>query len=455
MAIPSRTTTTNADGGRIWVYPRDIPGLFHHMHRWTSAALHFFLFVVPWLKIHGERVLFIDLPGRKVWAMGTLYTAADGVLLMILGLIAAFSLFFFTALFGRLWCGYACPQSVFLINWVLPIEQYIEGDWRARKKRDDRGFTWTTTARKGVKFAAFAVIATALSMAFMGFFTDPWELWTLQAGGANYAIVGVFAAGWFVDFTYFREQVCNYVCPYARFQGALMDEESLTIGYDALRGETRGGKGAAAAGRCLDCNWCVQVCPQGIDIRDGFQLECIACGRCVDACTSVMLKASPRTRTLVSYSTVAESKGDSHGSSRFRTRLYGVLLIGLSLTFAVLVLTRAPFEISVNRAPGSLFQVDGGDEVRNTYLVRHTNTAGQARDFTFAVEGLPEATVVIPPVNLEPEESRQIPLALSMPLSLVDSRTYPITVSASDGTVERTWETTFKTPGPAVASESK
>jgi len=455
MSIPSRTTTTDEAGGRIWVYPRDIPGLFHHIHRWTSAALHFFLFVVPWLNIHGERVLFIDLPGRKVWAMGTLYTAADGVLLVFIGLIGAFSLFFFTSLFGRLWCGFACPQSVFLINWVLPVEQWIEGGWRARKKRDDKGFSWSTTGRKALKFVALAAIAVLLSMAFMGFFTDPWELWTLQAGSANYAIVAVFGLGWFVDFAYFREQVCNYICPYARFQGALMDEESLTISYDALRGEDRGGKGASAEGRCLDCNWCVQVCPQGIDIRDGFQLECIACGRCVDACTSVMLKASPRTRTLVSYSTVATSKGQPGGASSIRTRLYGLLLVGLSVAFALLIVFRAPFEVSVNRAPGSLFQLDDGGHVRNTYLVRLTNRDSESRQFSFEIQGLPGVSVVVPPVALEPEETRQVPLALSMPMSLVDTRTYPIVVRVSDGSDAIDWDTTFKTPGPVANLESK
>ena len=225
--ISATTTTSDKDGNRIWVYPRDIPGLFHHVHRWTSLALHGFLFVVPWLTVAGgHRVLMVDLPARRVWALGHLFTASDGVMLMLMGLLAAFSLFFFTSIFGRLWCGYLCPQSVFMINWVLPIEKWIEGDRRDRMKRDKKGFTWPTTVRKGVKFALFFGLAFGLSMSFMGFFSDPYELWTFQSGMGNYSVVAFFTGLWFFDFSYFREQTCNYICPYARFQGALMDDHS-------------------------------------------------------------------------------------------------------------------------------------------------------------------------------------------------------------------------------------
>ncbi|MFT4623752.1 MAG: cytochrome c oxidase accessory protein FixG [Myxococcota bacterium] len=450
MAIPARTATVAADGTRVWVYPRDIPGGFHKLHRWTSAALHVVLFVVPWLSIGGKRVLHIDVAGRRVWALGQMFTAADGVLLMLMGLLAAFLLFFFTSLFGRLWCGFACPQSVFLINWVLPVEQWIEGIWKQRIKRDGKGFTVSTTGLKATKFTAFAAIAFLLSMGFMGFFSDPAELWTLRAGSTSYGVVAFFTGLWFLDFAYAREQVCNYICPYARFQGALMDEQSLTITYDVGRGEARGGKGAARDGRCLDCNWCVQVCPQGIDIRDGFQLECIACGRCVDACTAVMAKASPSTETLISYGTIAEQQGRDRRTVRFRTALYAALLTGLAAAFLGVLLTRAPFEVTVNRAPGSLFQIDG-DLVRNTFLVHLTNTADAERAYSFDVEGLDDAVVTMPAVTLGPYETRMIPLAVQLARDRVTERTYPLHVHVDDGHGAVTWETTFKTPGPGVA----
>lgn len=446
--IPGRSTTANADGSRIWVYPRDIPGLFHHVHRWTSAALHAFLLVVPWLTVAGgHRVLLIDLPARRVWLLGHLFTATDGVILMLLALTAAFSLFFFTSIFGRLWCGYFCPQSVFLINWVLPIEQFFEGDRRDRMKRDSKGFTVPTTVRKAAKFAVFGGLAFGLSMSFMGFFSDPAELWTFRAGASNYAVVAFFTGLWFFDFVYFREQVCNYLCPYARFQGALMDDHSLTIGYDEDRAEPRGGKGAAAEGRCLDCNWCVQVCPQGIDIRDGFQLECIACGRCVDACTSVMAKASPRTKTLVSYKTIAGSQGLEAKRLRPRTVVYAGVLSVLAIAFTAVILLRAPFAVTVNRAPGSLYQLDADGMVRNTYLVRIENDGSETRSYDFEVKGLDGAEWTIPPVTLVPTEVRQVPLAVRVPADTVTERTIPIVVHVDDGTDHVKWKTTFKTPG--------
>lgn len=449
MTIPGKTTTANADGSRIWVYPRDIPGLFHHVHRWTSLGLHAFLFVVPWLTVAGgHRVLMIDLPARRAWVLGHLFTADDGFLLMLLGLMAAFALFFFTSIFGRLWCGYVCPQSVFLINWVLPIERWLEGDRRERIKRDNKGFRLTTTLRKGAKFGLFAALALLLSMSFMGFFSDPYELWTLRAGATNYAVVAFFTGLWFFDFAYFREQVCNYLCPYARFQGALMDEHSLTISYDAGRGDPRGGKGAAESGRCLDCNWCVQVCPQGIDIRDGFQLECIACGRCVDACTSVMAKASPQTKTLVEYATVAGSRGDQAKTVRPRTVIYAALLAGLAAAIVASVALRAPFSVTVNRAPRSLYQVDADGHIRNTYLVRIENRGAEERTYDFEVTGPAGVTWIIPPVSLVPAEVRQVPLAVRVPQSPTMDRTLPLEVRVDDGSDVVEWRTTFKTPGP-------
>lgn len=454
MTISARTTTIDADGARIWVYPREVPGLFHRLHRGSSAALHAFLIVVPWLRWEGQRVLGIDVPGRKVWVLGEMFTASDGVLLMLLGLLAAFSLFFFTSLLGRLWCGYLCPQSVFLINWVLPIEEWLEGDRKARIKRDDAGFSFDATWRKAVKFGLYLALAFALSMSFMGFFADPRLLWTFGAGGGNYAVVAFFTGMWFADWVYFREQVCNYVCPYARFQGALMDDHSLTITYDEARAEPRGGKGAADDNRCVDCGWCVQVCPQGIDIRDGFQLECIACGRCVDACTAVMEKARPgKNTTLVQYGTVAGSRGEPGRILRPRTVLYAALLTGLSAAFVFVVATRAPFEVTINRAPGSLYQVDADGGVRNTFLVRLVNTGHEPVTYALAVDGLPNAKIVAPPATLQPEETRMVPLAIRIPAGDAVERTLPIVLRVSDG--ERTVEQahTFKTPGPTGTPE--
>ncbi len=452
MPISPTTSTTRSDGSRLWVYPRQMKGSFHRWHWWTSAFLHLFLVVVPWIEIGGYRALLIDLPGRKVWVLGYLFTASDGALLMLMGLFATFALFFFTSLFGRLWCGYMCPHSVFLLNWVLPLENWIEGDRKARIRRDNKGVQWQTTARKAVKFALFGLISFLLSMAFMGFFSDPWLLWSFQEGNASYGIVAAFTGMWFFDFALFREQFCNFLCPYARLQGAMMDDQSLEMTYDTARGDPRGGgKAAIAENRCVDCDWCVHVCPQGIDIRDGFQLECIACGRCADACAAIHEKVGGT--TLVQYGTQAGASGGETRLFRVRTVLYAGLLCVIGLAFVGILATRTPFEATVNRSPGTLFQVDG-DQVRNTYIVRITNTGSESASYSVTVDGLDGALVSTAPVTLAPEESRTVPMVVQVFHSNNLVRTHYITVTIDDGEGRVVRKATFKTPAGKLEGKS-
>lgn len=449
MAIPLLTPTQDAKGARVWVYPKQMGGPYKRIHRVTSLLLHLFLFVTPWISIGGYPALHIDLPARQVWVLGTLFTASDGVLLMLMGLMAAFCLFFFTSMFGRLWCGYACPQSVFMLNWVFPIEEWIEGK-RSKRMRRDRGekdFDWAW--RKAAKFGLFAGIAFLLSMSFMGFFSRPADLWTLNEGAWDYGIVGFFTAVWFFDFSYFREQVCNLICPYARFQSALMDDQSLVITYDSGRGDPRGGgKLAAKEGRCLDCNWCVDVCPQGIDIRDGFQLECIACGKCADACAAVHEKAGGKFESLVAYGTIAELEERPRHWIRGRTVLYATLLTALLSAFVGVLSFRAPFQATVNRAPGTLFVVDDEGYIRNTFLVRITNTDPEVAAYSVTVDGLDGVELTVPLIELQSTETRMVPLVLRYAHDKVASRTYPITVQVRSGAEAVSIPTTFKTPGP-------
>ena len=279
-------------GARRWVVPLASRGRFSSWHRRTAAVLFAILLVGPWLTWGGEPLVRFDVPARRVHLLGQLFQASDGVLLMLAALLAAFGLFFFTTIFGRLWCGYACPQSVFMINLVFPVEEWIEGPRGVRAARDRGPWTLGRAWRKLAKWSVLLVLAGVISASFMGFFQPAAEVWTGRASGTTYGVVGFFTFLWFWDFAWYREQTCNVVCPYARFQSALVDDESLVISYDAPRGEPRG-RAAKARGGCIDCDRCVAVCPQGIDIRDGFQLECIACGKCIDACTDVIDPGCP------------------------------------------------------------------------------------------------------------------------------------------------------------------
>lgn len=434
-------------GHRPWVYPLKISGRFSGYHKYSSAVLFLVLVVVPWLRWNGQPLFLADLPTRRMVVLGNIFTATDGILIMLFALMAAFSLFFFTTLYGRLWCGYACPQSVFMINLVFPIEEWIEGTRGQRMKANKGPMTFDRAWRKGAKWTVYLVLALFISMSFMGFFVRTEDLWMLRAGGTAYGIVAFFTFLWFWDFAWYREQVCNFICPYARFQGALTDDESLVISYDIPRGEPRG-RDAKERGGCIDCKKCVVVCPQGIDIRDGFQLECIACGRCIDACDSVMTKLGHE--TLVRYSTFAEDEGlKTHGFFRPRTIAYGSLLTALLAGIVYSLATHKTLELQVDRAPGSLFVEDDDGFVRNTFMVHMTdrNAEEGLRTYAVMVEGLPEAAQIrTQPIQLNTSERKSVPLIVRVPRSEAD-RTMPFTVRVRGMDVEVAHDMTFKGPG--------
>ncbi len=423
---------------REWVYPQSISGRFTTIRRWTFLGLHLLLLITPWIIINGNPALRVDLPARRVFLFGSIFTASDTIFLLLVLWFAAFALFFFTAVFGRIWCGYACPQTVFLESWIRPVELWIEGDRLTRKRRDEKGWTFDRVWRKLAKWSVFLVVAVFLAMGGMSIFAGARELWTGQAGPVEYTLVAIFAGFWFVDFTWFREQFCSYVCPYARFQSVLADEETLIITYNTERGEPRkAGKQAALDGRCIECSKCVAVCPQGIDIRDGYQLECIQCARCVDACVSVMDKLGHP--TLVAYGSIAESEGRKLRRWRPRTIMYAAILVGIIVAGGVLLARRVPFEATVNRAPGSLYTLDADGYTRNTFLLKITNNSPDVTrvEYDISVSGLDEAEVLTDNVELGSTETRTIPLIVRVPTSTELERTTPfeVRVAAEDGVI--------------------
>jgi cytochrome c oxidase accessory protein FixG len=432
---------------RNWIYEQKVTGPWQRLRKATFALLHVFLFVTPWITIKGNPAVLIDLPNRRLYAFGAIFSAADTIFLLLLLLFLAFSLFFFTSLFGRLWCGFACPQTVFLDTWIRPFEEWVEGDWVRRRKRDEGGWSLDRAWRKAVKWTGYLAISVVIAMAFASFFAGARALWSGQGSALEYAIVGIFSAVWFLDLAWFREQFCNYLCPYARFQSALTDADSLLVQYNIPRGEPRGGADAKTAGRCIECNKCVFVCPQGIDIRDGFQLECIACARCIDACDIVMQKLGHE--SLIEWSSLSETSGKKKHRVRPRTAVYAGLLTGIVATAAVLLAARAPFDAAVQRAPGSLFVMDADGYVRNTYLLRVTNKEPSAAPVPFhiRVEGVPAEDVIVQDIQLESTQSQTIPMIIRMKASPDLPRTIPIEVHVSSPAHEVELDATFKTEG--------
>jgi cytochrome c oxidase accessory protein FixG len=431
---------------RKWVYPLHIRGFFTNLHNISSMVMVAVLAVVPWLRWNGRPLVLFDVPARQWTVLGSMFTASEGIFLLLFLLMAAFGLFFFTAVFGRLWCGYFCPQSVFMINMVMRVERWLEGDRSKRMMTAKEGWNFDRAWRAAAKYTIFLGFAFLVSMSFMGFFVRTEILWAGLAGPTSYGIVAFFTGLWFFDFAWFREQTCNYVCPYARFQSALVDKQSLIISYDALRGEPRG-KAARERGGCIDCNKCVTVCPQGIDIRNGFQLECIACGKCIDACESVMPKLGYP--TLVRYSTMAADAGEPRRILRPRTIAYGALLTALAAAIVVNIGLHAPIELLVDRAPGNLFIEDSDGFVRNTFMVHIADRtlAEGTQTFAVAVEGLPENSQVrSQPIQVKAAERATVPVIVRVPRAAAD-HTVPITFTVRGAEFSVSRETTFKGPG--------
>jgi cytochrome c oxidase accessory protein FixG len=384
------------------VYPRDVAGT---LNRLRVAAVWWLLgmyYVFPWLKWDDRQAVLFDLPARKFYVFGLVFWPQDFLLLAVLLIIAAMALFFFTALAGRLWCGYACPQTVWT-EVFLWMERWTEGDRSARIKLDAAPWSANKVMRKGGKHVLWALFALWTGFTFVGFFTPILDLgarlWPFAWGGWETFWVFFYALATWGFAGFLREQVCKYMCPYARFQSAMFDRDTLVITYDEERGEPRGarkrGTDARALGKgdCIDCTMCVQVCPTGIDIRKGLQIECIACAACIDVCDSVMDKmGSPR--GLIRYTTTHALEHKPTHLLRPRTLIYGGILGTLIVGFVIAVALRSPVSLDVIRDRNALFRLTDDGNVDNVYTIRILNKSEREQMFTLAAHGSAPLTLI-------------------------------------------------------------
>jgi cytochrome c oxidase accessory protein FixG len=384
------------------IYPRAVRGRFAGW-RWALIWLTQLAFYGgPWLTWNGRQAVLFDLGARKFYIFGYVFWPQDFIFLTALLVISALALFLFTAMAGRLWCGYACPQTVYteIFMW---IERAVEGDRTRRMRLDKEAPGPRKFALKAAKHGIWIVLALWTGITFVGYFTPietltaavvnsalgPWEgFWILFYGFATYG-----NAGWM------REQVCKYMCPYARFQGVMFDPDTLVITYDAQRGEPRGSRSrtadyrTAGLGACVDCSICVQVCPTGIDIRDGLQYECIGCAACVDGCNQVMDKMG-YPRGLIRYSTEnALRRGYSDGQilrALFRPRvmIYGALLAAVCIALLAGLYLRPPLKVDVIRDRAALVRETSGGLIENVYRLQIMNTDERARRYVIRASGL-------------------------------------------------------------------
>lgn len=415
------------------IHPRAVDG-FYARWRWAFVALTQAVFYgLPWLSWGDRPAVLFDLASRRFYVFGFVLYPQDFVYLTALLLVSAYGLFLFTAVAGRVWCGYACPQTVYTEIFVR-IEHWFEGDRNARLKLDKGPWSWNKLWRKGGKQAVWIAIGLWTGLTFVGYFTPirellglslgPWEaFWVLFYGFATYGNAG-----------FMREQVCKYMCPYARFQSAMFDRDTLIVSYDPARGEPRGKNalrgrkgdrivqpGSPAVGDCIDCRLCVQVCPTGIDIRDGLQYECISCAACIDVCDGVMDKMGTP-RGLIRYDTENGMAAQLTRAQRLRRILrprvliYGVLLLALSGAVLYGLTNRHAFRVDVVRDRATLArQVEDG-WVENLYRLQLMNATERPQQLQVEAEGLPGLQIShATRVTLGPAEARWVTVALRMP----------------------------------------
>ncbi len=390
------------------IYPREAHGRFATKRRWTVALLLGLFYSVAWISWNGQQVLLFDLPARKFHVFGLTLWPQDFVYMALLLIIAALSLFFITALAGRVFCGYACPQTVWT-EVFLWIERWTEGSRSQRQKLDHSPWTMQKLLRKGSKQLLWLSLAGFTGFTFVGYFMP---IRSIGAELVSFSL-GPWAAFWIFLYSlatygnagFLREQVCKYMCPYARFQSAMFDKDTLIISYDEQRGEPRGARRRGVAppkpqGDCIDCTLCVQVCPTGIDIRKGLQYECIACAACIDACDEVMDKVGSA-RGLIRYTTEHAMSGKATHIVRPRLFVYGTLLTLAAAAIGYSLLVRTPLILDVIRDRNALYREVRGDWVENAYSIKIVNEDDKPHRYRLQAQGIAQLELVAPVGNID------------------------------------------------------
>ena len=375
-------STLTREGKRRWMYPTLSPGRFLRWRGVVAWALIAIYLALPVVRINGRPAVLLDLLHRQFTIFGTTFYPTDTVLLMMLFIGTLVAIVLITALLGRVWCGWGCPQTVYLEFVFRPIERLFEGPEHRRQRRDQAPLSFDKLWRKSVKWAVFTAVSLLLAHSLVAYFVG-WERllhWMTQPPTEHwgYFVMMALTTGLVLfDFGYFREQMCTIACPYARLQSVLVDPDSLIVSYDPLRGEPRGkprknGEATRDVGDCIDCFACVRTCPVGIDIRDGLQMECIACTQCIDACDAIMDKMA-RPHGLIRYTSERALDRQKTRILRPRVVLYGLLTLVVSGLFIGALVMRQPFEVEVVRAPGTPFMELPDGQIANRLRFRVQN----------------------------------------------------------------------------------
>lgn len=425
-----RIATVNEKGRRIWVFPKKPGGRWYNRRKLVSYLLLAFLFLSPYIRFQGEQMFQFNVLEQKFVIFFRVFWPQDFYIFAIALVLGVIFVIFFTIIFGRLFCGWVCPQTIFMEMLFRRVEYWIEGDWTYQKKLDTKPWNPEKIMKRGGKHVVFWLISFLIANTFLAYIIGSDGLWKIQTDPLGQHIGGfiaiiVFTYVFYGVFAFLREQVCTTICPYGRLQGVLLDQNTMVVAYDHKRGETRAkykkddDRKAKGFGDCIDCKQCIHVCPTGIDIRNGTQLECINCTACIDACDTIM-KGVNKPEGLIRF----VSENGIREGMRFqwtrRVKAYSLLLGGVFATLVVLLLTRKDFETAIFRQRGSTYQFTEDKQISNIYEINLTNKT--RRDFEIRLEtDCPdcEIVLVVKKLKLPAEKQLKERFIIQMPISSV------------------------------------
>lgn len=451
---PDPNKKSNDYSPRSRIYVRDVKGKLEYFRRIFGFLLLFVFAAIPWLQWNGDQAVLLDIANQRFRIFGMTLWPQDLTILAWISIVAAFALFFVTTLYGRVWCGFMCPQTTwtFIFMW---IEKKFEGARNKQIALDRRPWDFDKLWRKTGKHAAWLFVALLTSMTFVGYFTDVSDLftnfWTFDVGFWAIFFVLFFTFCTYGNAGWMREIMCTHMCPYARFQSAMFDKDTVTVSYDPNRGEPRGPRSKKTdhkekgLGDCIDCYMCVQVCPTGIDIRNGLQYECINCGACVDACNDVMDKMN-YPRGLIRFTTERNLEGGRTRKARFKAVGYFVVMIAMTTLLIWDISTRKPLEVDVLRDRNQLYSISMEGWVRNVYTLKVLNKSQLPQTFSIEVEGFDRTELTgNTTLTIDGGSVATVPVTLAVHPDDVTQRVHDIrfVVTSSDGEVTEQHETSF------------
>lgn len=431
-AFRDRISTVNEKGKRVWVFPKKPKGPWYNKRKIVSYFLLAFLFSAPHIKIGGEQMLLFNLIEKKFTILGKVFWPQDMFLFALTIIVGVIFVIFFTIIYGRLFCGWVCPQTIFMEMLFRRVEYWIEGDWTHQKRLDSLPWNKEKILKRVSKHLVFWIISFLIANTFLAYIISADELWRIQTDpfgthlGGLISIV-IFTTVFYLVFARLREQVCTTICPYGRLQGVLLDPNSMVVAYDHVRGENRAkfkkdeDRKAAGKGDCIDCMQCVHVCPTGIDIRNGTQLECINCTACIDACDH-MMESVGLEKGLIRFVSENGIKNRTPFQWTTRVKAYSVLLIAMLAILVVLLMTRNDFETYIMRQRGTTYQMTNDGKVSNIFEINLINKTKYNYDVTLTLdENIGTIETVVDTLKLKKEAQLKERFIIKIPLNAIEN----------------------------------